>query len=141
MAQATGRNSVIEIWDTGGTCRNMSGDINNAVLTWSKDNVDSTTFTKDTKQRLSNLRDATFVFAGIWNGSANAVDPTLAAIMAASANTLINFIPGGSITGCALYAACMQLQSYAITAPLNGAVAVAATFQISSGSVTVGVAI
>jgi hypothetical protein len=141
MAQAVGRNSAVEIWDTAGTCRNLSGDMNNVVLTWTKDNPESTTFGKDTKQRLSSIRDATLTGAGIWNGSANAIDATLTAILAASANTLVAYAPGGSITGCALYSACMQLQSYSVTGPLNGPVAIAYSFQVSSGSVTVGTAV
>ena len=138
MPQAHGRNATVFVWDSAGACQNLSGDHNNISLTWPRDNPQRTTFGKDTHQRMSGIRDATLTGAGIWNTGSGSIDALLSAIMAASLNTLVHYAPGGSITGCPLYSACYLLSQYQITGPLNGPVGVSYTFQIASGSVTVG---
>ena len=44
MPKVHGKNSVIFVSDSGGTCRNLSGDMNNVVLSWTRANVDVTVF-------------------------------------------------------------------------------------------------
>lgn len=136
MAQFHGRNAALWIWDNGATCRNISGDLNNVQLTWTRDNAESTTMGKDSKQRISGLRDATLTGAAVYNSGGNAIDVTMSALMAGSVVSLISFAPGGSLTGCPVYNACMLISNWSITAPLNGVVAAAFTFQLASGSVS-----
>lgn len=138
-AVAHGRNAQLFVTDTGGTCRNVSGDMNNIVLTWTRDNPDATTLTFDSHQRIPGLRDATLTGAYVWNGAETTGAPqVMDNLLAASANTLIQFCPAGSISGCPLYTACMLINSHAITAPVNGVVAGTFAFALASGSVTSG---
>ena len=135
-----GTNSVLFLWDSGGTCRNVSGDLNNIALSWTRDNPDTTTFGKTTVQRIGGLQDATLTGAGLFNtAETTSINAILEALMAASAtNTLVNWVPGACLSGCPMYSACMLLSAFDVTAPVNGPAAISYTFQIASGSVTSG---
>lgn len=135
MPQAHGRNALVVLYDNAGASRDLSGDHNTTTLTWSRDNPETTTYGKDTTQRIAGLRDATLTGAGIWNTGASALDSILAGIMAGSGNTLVRFAPVG-VTGCPLYTGCMTLNSYEITPPVNGAVAFSYSLQMASGSIS-----
>lgn len=135
MSFIHGKNALITAHDSAGTQRDLSGDTNSATWTWSRDNPDTTTFGKDSIQRIAGLRDATLNFAGIWNSGTGVVDAVLSGIMAASLNTLVRYAPA-NVSGCPLFAACMLLQSYEVSAPVNGVVAFTGAFQLSSGSVS-----
>jgi hypothetical protein len=138
-AVAHGRNAQLFVTDNFGTCRNVSGDLNNIVLTWLRDNPDATTMTYDSHQRIPGLRDATLTGAYVWNGAeTTAVPQVLDGLLTGSANALVQFAPAGSITGCPLYTACMLVNSHAITAPVNGVVAGTYAFALASGSLTSG---
>jgi hypothetical protein len=139
MAQAHGRNAIVKIEDDGGTVRDLSADMNSVTLTWTKDNPDTMTFGKDNMQRISGTRDATLTGAGIWDGTETTkIDAVLAGLLAGSKVTATCFQPGGSVGGCPNYIACMLLNSYEITAPVGGVVAVTYAFHLASGSVTTG---
>lgn len=138
MSFIHGKNALLTVHDSAGTQRDLSGDSNQASWSWSRDNPDTTTFSKDSVQRLAGLRDCTLTFAGIWNSGTGVVDATLAGIMAASLNTYVRFAEA-NVTGCPLLTACMSLQNYEVTAPVNGVVAFTAAFNLSSGSVSASV--
>ena len=138
MPFSHGLQTVIWIDDSTGTCRNLSGDFNSVTMSWTKDNPDTTTFGKTTTQRISGLRDMNLNGAGIWNTGAASADDVLGGLMAASINTLVRYAPGGSVSGCPLYSACMQLASYEISGPIAGPVGISWAFQHASGSVTDG---
>jgi len=134
-----GKNSVIYVWDAGGTCRNMSGDKNSVTLSWNRNNPETTTFGKVATQRIAGLHDGVLSGAGIWNSDASSgIDAIFSGIMAASIPTLVQYAPGGSVSGCRLYSACYQMSKYDVVGPVNGVVAVNWEFQLASGSITVG---
>ena len=137
MTQIHGRNATVIMYDAGGASQNIAGDINSYTLTWSRDNPDVTTFTKDTVQRISGIRDATMSIAGIWNTeSASGNDAVMNGLLAGSANALIRFMPAGCTTGCAHYTGCFLVSQYQMQAALTGAVAWTGTMQLSSGSIS-----
>lgn len=132
-----GKNSVIWVWDSNGTCRNISGDKNSITMSWNRNNPETTTFGKAGVQRIAGLYDATMSGAGIWNSDASSgIDAVFSSLLATCQATLVNFLPGGSSTGCRMYSACMVLSKYDITTSVNAVVAVAWEFQLGSGSVT-----
>ena len=136
MPQILGRNSILHILDNAGTSRNISGDLNNVVLSWTRANAVMTTFGKDTEQRIAGVRDATLTAAAIWNSDDNVIDDIMDDLLSGSTITLVKFMPGGSTAGCPLYTACMLLNQYQVTAPLAGAVAAAFTFEMANGSMS-----
>jgi len=137
-----GKNAVIILWDNGGTCRNISGDKNSATLSWSRNNPVTTTFGHDNVTRIPGIYDATFAGAGIWNSdNASGIDAVMSGIMTGSQFTLINFLPGGSLTGCPVYSACMVLNKYDMVAGVNAAVGCNWSFELGSGSITVSCAV
>lgn len=134
-----GKNVVIWVYDSGGTCRNLSGDKNSVTLSWSRNNPETTTFGKVAVQRIAGLQDATLSGAGIWNSDATTgIDVVLSGLIAASTPALVLFAPGGSVSGCQLYSACMQISKFDVVGPVNNVVAVNWEFQLGSGSITDG---
>lgn len=125
------------LWDSGGTSRMLTQDLNSYGLAWTRDNPATTTFGKESVQRISGIRDATLSLAGIWNEeAASGIDIVLSGLLAASNNALVRFMPAGCISGCAFYTGCFLVSQYQMTAALNGAVAITATLQLSSGSIS-----
>ena len=51
MTQVHGRNLVLQLFPSGAASLNVSGDMNSANLTWSRNNPETTTFGKDTVQQ------------------------------------------------------------------------------------------
>jgi len=135
MPQIQGYQSKVFIWDTGGTCRDLSGDFNSVTMTWTRDNFDRTTFGFADIQRMAGLRDATLSGAGIWNSGATSADSVLTALMAASAQTLVRYAPA-SIAGCPVYVACMLINSYEVSGPIGGPTGISWAFQQSGGSMS-----
>src|SRR3989337_1684641 len=139
MAEVHGKNSVIFVTDSGGTCRNLSGDMNNIVLSWSKANVDVTTFGKSDVDRIPGIRDATLAGAGFYDETdTTGIHAVLQGIMAASVNTCIIYAPGGSVSGCQLISGCYLIASYEITGPIAAAGAAAFSFEQTAGSLIFG---
>ena len=137
MPQIHGRSSLFHIFDNAGTSRNISGDLNSYSLAWTRDNPATTTFGKDSVQRISGIRDATLSIAGIWNTeSASGNDAVMNGLLAGSANALIRFMPAGCTTGCVHYTGCFLVNQYQMQAALTGAVAWTGTMQLSSGSIS-----
>ena len=136
-----GLNGVVFLHDTGGTCRNVSGDLNSVTLSWTRDNPDTTTLSKVNVQRITGIRDATLTGAGIWNADQTpGTDDIFSTLMNASnVHTLIQWAPAGcAVSGCPVYSGCFQISQYEIAGPVNGPVAFNWSFQLSSGSVTTG---
>lgn len=138
-SQAHGRNAKLLLWEPSGSIRDISGDLNSVVLTWTRDNPDVTTFGNDSHQRIAGLRDATLTGAYVWNACETCgVPQVLDIVLAASAIVQIQYAPGGSITGCPNYTACMLPNSHSHTAGVNAPVVGTFAFQLASGSVTAG---
>ena len=137
MTQIHGRNATVIMYDAGGASQNVAGDLNSYTLTWSRDNPDVTTFTKDTVQRISGIRDVSLDIAGIWNSGGSAA-ATLSNAASGSINMLIKIQPA-PVTGSPFFTGCFLMSSYNEAAAVTAAVTFGATFQISSGSLTASV--
>ena len=135
MPFAHGTQTKVFIWDTGSTCRDLSGDFNSVTLSWTRDNPDVTTFGKNTIQRIGGLMDAALNGAGIWNSGATSSACVLADLMNASLPTLVRYAPA-SITGCPVYVACMLVSQFEVTGPVNGPTGISWAFQVAAGSMS-----
>ena len=137
MAQQHGRNSVLELFNSAGASQNVSGDLTNVALSFTRDNADVTTFGDDTVQRISGLRDYTLTCTGIWNsGTASTVIDTLDDLMSGSIITLFRWFPGGKISGCQFWTGCALVSAYDETAPVNGPVGLSFAMQSAAGSLS-----
>ena len=138
MSNIHGRNSFISVTESAAASADLSGDTNNTTWTWSRDNPEATTYGKDSIQRISGLRDAALTVAGIWNnndGASTATACVMRGLMAGSLNSYVRYAPA-KVTSCPLFTACMLVNSYEETSPVNGVVTFTAALQLGSGSVT-----
>ena len=141
MPFSHGRLAVFTLEDTAAVSYGVSPDLTSIAHSWTRDNPMTTTMGKDTNTRIAGIRDYSVNLAYIWNGDANAgssLAQILDGLLAASGVSQIRYAPGGSITGCPLYTACMLVSQHDHTAPVNGVVAGTATLQIASGSFITG---
>ena len=139
MPYVHGRNAKLLVTESAGSTRDVSGDSNSITLTWTRDNPDVTTFGQDTHQRIGGLHDATMTGAYVFNTTESCgVPQVFDNLISGSYVTYIQYAPGGSITGCPLYTACMLVNSHSHTAGVNAAVAGTWAMQIASGSLTSG---
>ena len=135
-----GKNAYLRMEDASASYV-FTADLSSISDNWTRDNPQTTTMGKLMHTRVAGLHDYSITVAYVWNSdttTASAVAQFIDAEMAGSSNTCINYAPGGSITGCPLYTACMLISQHDKTAPVNGVVAGTFTLQTSSGSVIAG---
>jgi hypothetical protein len=140
MPFAHGKNAYLRMEDSTASYV-FTADISSISDNWTRDNPQTTTMGKQMHTRIAGLQDYAITVAYVWNSdtvTASAVNTFLDNQFAASGNTCINYAPGGSITGCPLYSACMLISQHDRTAPVNGVVAGTFTLQNSSASVIAG---
>ena len=139
MANVHGSKAVIKALDQTASEQNLSGDVTSVTFSRSKNNPESTAFGNNTVQRIDGLRDVTMDVTAIWDDSAaDGAVSFLDDLYSGSLNTLITYMPGGSLTssGSPKYSACMRLNSYAQNSPVDGITTVNFSMSIGSGSVT-----
>jgi len=130
---------VVWLDDSAGTCRNLSGDINNITFNRTKSPGETTTFGDNSMQReLDGLRDGSWDVSSIFNttGSPTAVVGILDDLYIASLSTRIKYLPAGSLSGSPMYEACVTLTSYNDAQPVDGVVAVNWSVALAAGSIT-----
>ena len=140
-AYVHGRNAYFDLTDINAASFIGHTDLTSISHSWTRDNPQTTTFGKDTQQRISGVRDFSITGAYIYNADhagASSLAQIMDALLAGSANSVVRYAPGGSITGCPLYTACMLVSQNDHSATISGVVAGTFTMQISSGSVTTG---
>ena len=140
MPYSHGRNAYLRLSGTTGSYV-FSGDATNISDSWTRDNPQTTTMGRVMHTRIAGLQDYSLTVAYIWDSdhdAASALPSFLDAELGAETNTCIVWCPGGSVSGCPMYTACMLVSQHDKTAPVNGVVAGTFTLQNSSASVTAG---
>ena len=139
MARTHGRFGVVWLDDAAGTCRNLSGDINNVTFNRTKSPGETTTFGDNSMQReVDGLRDGSWDVSSIFNtnGSATAVVGILDDLYVSSFMSRLKYLPAGSVSGSPIYEACVALTSYNMAQPVDGIVTVNWSVALAAGSIT-----
>ena len=143
-AELHGRRAVLWLDDQGGTCRNVSGDLNNITFNRSKNLAESTTFGDNSVQReVDGLRDSGLDVAGIFrvDGTTTSIIGLLDLMYGGSLVSRMQYLPAGSITGSPIYTASMNMTAFNVTEPVDGITAVTFSLALATGSVTAACAI
>ena len=139
MAKTHGRVAVLWLDDQAGTCRNVSGDLNNVAFNRSKNQPETTTFgDRDTQREVDGLRDAALDVTAIFNtdGAATGVIGLLDDMFAGSFVSRAQYAPAGSVTGCPVYTGSMRLTSYNVTEPVDNVVTLTFGLALATGCMT-----
>lgn len=139
MSNVHGSKAVLKALDQTGSEQDLSGDVTSVTFSRSKNNPESTTFGKNTVQRIDGLRDVTMDVTAVWED--NAVDGVVSFLddmYAGSLLALVHYMPGGSLasSGSPKYSTCMRLNSYAQNSPVDGITTVNFSMSVGSGSVS-----
>ena len=119
----------------------FTADLTSISDSWTRDNPQTTTMGKLMHTRIAGLQDYSVTVAYIWNSdttTASAVAQFIDVEMAASSHTCMVYCPGGSISGCPMYTACMLVSQHDKTAPVDGVIAGTFTLQNAVASVIAG---
>jgi len=110
----------------------LSAFFNSADVALTAETAETTTFGDGSKKYIAGLRDATVSLAGLFDGSANAVDEVLQAALGAAA--IISVCPAGvSAIGNRAEMADALATSYGVSATVADAVQVSAEAQVTGG--------
>jgi hypothetical protein len=110
----------------------LTGYFNDMSITRDADTAETTTFGSTSKSYVVGLKDGSYSFAGIWDGTANAVDDRLAATFGVE-GTVVTTYPGGDTQENPAYVAAGIQTSYEVGASIGDAVTVSAEVQASGG--------
>ena len=137
MSRSHGRLAVLFIDDAADACQQVTGDITSITFNRSKTTPESTTLGDSTVQRETDaIRDATLDMTALYSTGAGAcVTDLLEGMYSGSDYRRVQYAPGGSVTGCPLFTACMQLNNYSVTTPVDGISTVSAGLENAVGNV------
>lgn len=136
MGKISGRDCHIAIEDSAKTSRSLSGDFNDATLSWTSEEMDVTGFGAVVRERAANtLQDWTFSMTGFFNADSNQVYAVLNGL-GPGGSTFLTFGPSGSTSGSAKITASAILNDFSIQSTLTAAVVITATLAGRSGSLT-----
>lgn len=143
MPFVSGRNAYLSACDIYGASFVISTEMNTITLSRSKSNPSYQVFGASNTGRVSGgIADATLNGAFVWNSDsagASAVHQLLEEAFSGSWVMPLRFAPGGSVSGCPLYSACMLLSSLELTTPVDGVVAGTFAFEnAASSGITTG---
>jgi len=112
---------------------NLTSYLNEASVSNSVETAETTTFGNDAKTYVTGLKDGTISAAGMFDGSASAVDQTLTNTLGATAADVITYAPDGAVIGRRSYSAAVRETSYEVTSPVGDVVAVSLEVQADGG--------
>lgn len=113
---------------------NLSSYFNEATANNSVETAETTTFGNSAKVYIAGLADGTVSLNGLFEGSANATDEELTAILGSDSGMVITIAPSGSTAiGQRTIASQGKLTSYEISSPVGDVVSATSEFQVSGG--------
>lgn len=135
--QITGKDAFLQIEDSAGTLRTVSGDINNSSFPLASDTPENTAY-GDTYHsfQTGGLKTAEFNLDGWFNDTATTGIETVLSGIGTGGATQIVWGAAGSTSGYRKTSACMTLVSYDITSPVADMIGITGNFVMRSGSVT-----
>jgi len=109
--------------------RNLSGDINTATLSRSAEAPEVTALGDNTRQRITGgLKDSAFSFAGFFNDNTGALEQQMDALLSTGSG-VFGLFPHGSTSPCCVgYEGVAIETEYSIESPVDGVVALSATW-------------
>jgi len=136
--QIVAKDAFVQVEDSGGTARTVSGDVNQVTLSFPAETPENTGFGDNTRTRLPDgLKDWTLTGAGHFNDTATTgIETVFWGIH--GKQTVANFGPAGSSSGYVKYSGSGILQDYSIESPVEGKVNFTWTIVASAGSLTHG---
>lgn len=105
-----------------------------ATLSRSVDLAETSTYGTFDKTYVVGMRNAQLSLSGLWDGSANAVDERLAAILGADPLVVVTYGPEGLTLGRRTLVMNAEEANYEVGSPYNDVVAISADFTASGGA-------
>lgn len=139
MSRAHGKDAYFSVDDSGGTLRNISGDVDNVSgLPGGRILSEVTSFGDAGERFVPGQQNATFTVTGQWSTTATTGSMTvLNGLRTASATSTIEWGPDGNGTGDVKYSCEAWLETLDVAVAVKDKVPFSATFRMDNG-LTVG---
>lgn len=139
MSRAHGKGAHFAIDDSGGTLRNISGDVDNTTgLPGARALSEVTSYTDAGERFIPGLEGATFTVSGQWSTTATTGSMTVLNSLRTALNTAtFNFGPEGTASGAIKYSGECWMENLVTAAAVKDKVPFVATFKMDNG-LTVG---
>jgi hypothetical protein len=111
----------------------LSAYLNEASYSAEIETAETTAFGNNSKAYIPGLADGTVSLSGMFEGSANSIDATLATSLGATTDNVLTTAIGGNTIGNRARLAAIQSTSYEVTAPVGDIVSASAELQCDGG--------
>ncbi len=131
MAKTSGIGSIISVDDSGGTARNISGDVNSLTNDQGQDLAVVTGIDKSAEERIPLLADLTMTLNGTANFASNMSHDVFKVL---SGTRTVTWGPIGSTSGYPKLEAEMVVESFNYSRDASGALNYTANMSLQSGT-------
>lgn len=121
-----GKNTYFEV-----NSQDVSQYLNSAGLDKSLDTVEVTTFTKDDKEYIAGLNDATFSLEGVWSADVDGYIDAVKTEIATNGFVTFEYGPAGKANDLIKYSGKAIMTSYNISSDIGSEVSFSASFQVT----------
>jgi hypothetical protein len=118
------------LWYNGA---NLTTYLNEASVSQDVETAETTTFGSDAKTYITGLTDGTLSGSGMFDGTAGAVDDTLAGVIGAAAADIVTLAPDGPVAGRRAYSLLARETSYEVSSPVSDVVSISLEVQADGG--------
>lgn len=131
-----GKNVYFTLEDSTGASANFSGDGNQSEISETVKNPESTAYGNNSVQRAgSGLNDMKMTFSGWASKSAGSGNMVFFTLMKGQQRVMV-WGPNGSSSSNIKYTACVLVDDWAVSAPVDNLVTAKGSFSLASGSLT-----
>jgi hypothetical protein len=144
MTRSHGRKAALWIDNEAGTCKALQADLTSITANFSKANPETTALGDDDVAReVDGLRDYSLDISALFSTGTSGcfLDVMNDMYTGGSSYRRVIYAPAGSVAGSPVYTACMRLNNYSVTTPVDGVATMSATLENSFGTVASSLAV
>ena len=144
MTRSHGRKAALWVDVEDGTCKALQADITSITANFSKANPETTALgDNDVAREVDGLRDYTLDVSALFSVGTGGcfLDVMNDMYTGGSSYRRVQYAPAGSVAGSPVYTACMRLNSFTATTPVDGVATMSATFENAFGTSTSSLAV
>lgn len=144
MTRSHGRKAALWVDNEAGTCNALQADITSITANFSKANPETTTMgDNDVQREVDGLRDYSLDVSALFSVGTGACFLGVMNDMYTGGSSYRRtvYAPAGSVAGSPVYTACMRLNNFSVTTPVDGVATMSATFENAFGTAASSLAV
>ena len=137
MTRSHGRKAELWVDNESSVCKALQADLTSITANFSKANPETTALGDDDVAReVDGLRDYSLDVSALFSTGTGGcfLDVMNDMYTGGSSYRRVQYAPGGSVAGSPVYTACMRLNNFSVTTPVDGVATMSATFENAFGT-------